>query len=282
MTVEVVLHAAAAFGECPTWDAADGSLLWVDLNRCEAHRLRPADGSDTALRFDQPVAAAKPRAGRAGGLVLTLRDGVAVTGPDGAVHMVTDWSAEGVRGNDTGVDRRGRLWVGTVAGDAAPGWLGRLSGDGATHRVVTDTRLSNGIAWSPDDRRMYFVDTPTRRVDVLDYDLASGTAVNRRPFVDLADVEGVPDGLCVDADGGVWVALFRGGAVRRYTPEGRLDREIRFPVSLTTACGFGGPDLTELYVTSARRAPDHDEPLAGSVFVVTGVGQGVAAPAFAG
>ncbi|WP_329095942.1 SMP-30/gluconolactonase/LRE family protein [Streptomyces sp. NBC_01439] len=280
MSVEVVLRAAAAFAECPTWDPADGTLLWVDMNRSEVHRLRPSDGADTVLHFAQPVAAAKPRAG--GGLVLSMRDGVAVREPDGSLHSLTDWSAEGVRGNDAGVDARGRLWVGTMAGPSAPGWLGRVSPRGVTHRVLSDTRLSNGIAWSPDGRRMYFVDTPTCRIDVLDYDLSTGGASAPRPFVELTGTAGVPDGLCVDTDGGVWVALFRGGAVRRYTPRGALDREIRLPVALTTACGFGGTDLTDLYVTTARRAPEHDEPLAGSVFVVSGAGQGLAATPFAG
>lgn len=129
---------------------------------------------------------------------------------------------------------------------------------------------------------MYFVDTPTCRIDVLDYDLSTGEARDPRPFAELTGTAGVPDGLCVDTDGGVWVALFRGGAVRRYTPRGTLDREIRFPAALTTACGFGGADLTDLYVTTARRAPEHDEPLAGSVFVVPGAGQGLVPTAFAG
>lgn len=280
MSVEVALRAVADFAECPTWDAADGTLLWVDMNRSEVHRLRPQDGTDTVLRFDQPVAAAKPRAG--GGLVLSMRDGVTVREPDGSLRPLTDWSAEGVRGNDAGVDGRGRLWVGTMAGPSAPGWLGRVSPQGVTHRALSGTRLSNGIAWSPDGSRMYFVDTPTSRIDVLDYDLSTGEASHSRPFVELTGTDGVPDGLCVDTDGGVWVALFRGGAVRRYTPWGTLDREIRFPAVLTTACGFGGTDLTDLYVTTARRAPEHDEPLAGSVFVVPSAGQGLAPTAFDG
>ncbi|WP_367043728.1 SMP-30/gluconolactonase/LRE family protein [Streptomyces sp. Je 1-332] len=279
MSVEVVLRAVAAFAECPTWDTADGTLLWVDMNRSEVHRLCPRDGTDTVLRFEQPVAAAKPRAG---GLVLSMRDGVSVLESDGSLRSLTDWSEEGVRGNDAGVDGRGRLWVGTMAGPSAPGWLGRVSLQGETHRALSGTRLSNGIAWSPDGRRMYFVDTPTCRIDVLDYDLSTGEASNPRPFAELTGTSGVPDGLCVDADGGVWVALFRGGAVRRYTPRGMLDQEIRFPAALTTACGFGGADLTDLYVTTARRALEHDEPLAGSVFVVPGAGQGMAPTAFAG
>ncbi|WP_329448751.1 SMP-30/gluconolactonase/LRE family protein (plasmid) [Streptomyces sp. NBC_01426] len=280
MNVEVPLRAVAAFAECPTWDPVDRTLLWVDMNRSEVHRLCPRDGTDTVLRFEQPVAAAKPRVG--GGLVLSMRDGVALRDPDGSLRPLADWSAEGVRGNDAGVDGLGRLWVGTMAGPSAPGWLGRVDTRGVTHRAVSDTRLSNGIAWSPDGRRMYFVDTPTRRIDVLDYDLSTGEASGRRPFVEPTDTAGVPDGLCVDADGGVWVALFRGGAVRRYTPRGTLDREIPFPVALTTSCGFGGEDLTDLYVTTARRAPEHDEPLAGSVFVVPGAGQGLTPTAFAG
>ncbi|MEV5596768.1 SMP-30/gluconolactonase/LRE family protein [Streptomyces sp. NPDC052496] len=280
MRVDVALAVRAHFAECPTWDAADGSLLWVDMNDGEVHRYRPSDGGDTVTVVGQPVAAALPRAG--GGLVLSLRDGVAVAAPDGSRRWLTEWSQEGVRGNDAGIDDRGRLWVGTIAGETSPGWLARIDADGTAHTAATGIQLSNGITWSPDATRMYYVDTRTRRIDVFDYDLDTGKAANRRPFTDITDTEGLPDGMCTDTAGGVWVALFRGGAVRRYTPDGRLDREITLPASLTTSCGFGGPDLTDLYVTSARRDLGDVEPEAGNLFVVSGVAQGLAGAPFAG
>ncbi|MFI2239601.1 SMP-30/gluconolactonase/LRE family protein [Streptomyces chrestomyceticus] len=280
MSVEVALAVRAHFAECPTWDAADGTLLWVDMNEGGVHRYRPSDGGDTVTVVDQPVAAALPRAG--GGLVLSLRDGVAVTGPDGSRRWLTEWAREGVRGNDASVDARGRLWVGTIAGETSPGWLARVDADGTTHTAATGIQLSNGIAWSPDATRMYYVDTRTRRIDVFDYDLDTGKAANRRVLTAVTDTDGLPDGMCTDTEGGIWVALFRGGAVRRYTPDGRLDREITLPASLTTSCGFGGPDLTDLYVTSARRDLGDAEPEAGNLFVVPGVAQGLEGVAFEG
>ncbi|MFF3271328.1 SMP-30/gluconolactonase/LRE family protein [Streptomyces chrestomyceticus] len=280
MSVEVALAVRAHFAECPTWDAADGSLLWVDMNEGGVHRYRPSDGGDTVTVVDQPVAAALPREG--GGLVLSLRDGVAVTAPDGSRRWLTEWAREGVRGNDASVDGRGRLWVGTIAGETSPGWLARIDADGTTHTAATGIKLSNGIAWSPDATLMYYVDTRTRRIDVFDYDLDTGKAANRRVLTAVTDTDGLPDGMCTDTEGGIWVALFRGGAVRRYTPDGRLDREITLPASLTTSCGFGGPDLTDLYVTSARRDLGDAEPEAGNLFVVPGVAQGLEGMAFAG
>ncbi|CAM5549925.1 SMP-30/gluconolactonase/LRE family protein [Streptomyces abikoensis] len=286
MNVEIALPAQAGFGEGPTWDTASSTLLWVDMGACTVHRFDPADGSDTATAFGQPVAAAKPRTGGQG-LVLSLRDGVAVTGAAatgaaGTLRWLTDWSSDGVRGNDAAVDGAGRLWVGTIASESSPGRLARIPPRGKPDIAVDGLQISNGIAWSPDTTRMYHVDSPTRRIDVFDYDIDTGRPVNRRVFADVTDTAGVPDGLCTDTDGGVWVALFRGGAIRRYTPGGRLDREIRLPASLTTACGFGGPGLTDLYVTTARRHPGPAEPLAGNLFVVSDAAQGLAPVAFDG
>ncbi|MEU2789673.1 SMP-30/gluconolactonase/LRE family protein [Streptomyces sp. NPDC007100] len=280
MSVEVALDIRAHFAERPAWDARSGTLLWVDMNEGDIHRYRPSDGSDTVTTAGGPVAAALPRAG--GGLVLSLHDGVAVTGQDGTRRWLAQWPDRDVRGNDAGIDARGRLWVGTIAGASSPGWLAHVSADGTTHPAATGIRLSNGIAWSPDATRMYYVDTPTRRIDVFDYDIDTGKAANRRALAAITDTEGVPDGMCTDTAGGIWVALFRGGAVRRYTPDGRLDREIALPASLTTACGFGGTDLTDLYVTSARRDLGDAEPEAGNLFVVPGIAQGVESAAFDG
>ncbi|MFH9422255.1 SMP-30/gluconolactonase/LRE family protein [Streptomyces sp. NPDC017529] len=280
MSVEVALAVRAHFAERPAWDARSGTLLWVDMGEGDIHGYRPSDGSDTVTAAGGPVAAALPRAG--GGLVLSLRDGVAVTGPDGSRRWLAQWPDQDVRGNDAGIDARGRLWVGTMAGESSPGWLARIPADGPPHLAATGVRLSNGIAWSPDATRMYYVDTPTRRIDVFDYDIGTGQAANRRPLAEITDTEGVPDGMCTDTAGGIWVALFRGGAVRRYTPDGRLDREIALPASLTTACGFGGTDLTDLYVTSARRDLGDIEPEAGNLFVIPGVAQGLEGVAFDG
>jgi sugar lactone lactonase YvrE len=149
------------------------------------------------------------------------------------------------------------------------------------HTVLDDVAVSNGTGWSPDGRLMYYIDSPTRRIDVFDVG-EDGLPVDRRPFARIEDGSGFPDGLTVDAGGCVWVALWDGGAVRRYTPSGELDRVVELPVPRPTACAFGGADLTDLYITTARTGPAAPHPLSGSVLVVPGAGKGLAQPAFAG
>ena len=142
----------------------------------------------------------------------------------------------------------------------------RLDPDGSTTVVLEGVTISNGLEWSPDGALAYYVDSATGRIDVFDYDRDRGLS-GRRPF---AEVTGGPDGLTVDADGGVWVALYAGGAVQRFTPEGTLDEVIEVPVSKATACTFGGADLDQLFITTSREyLASDDEPAAGSLFVAT-------------
>jgi sugar lactone lactonase YvrE len=162
------------------------------------------------------------------------------------------------------------------------GTLSRITGDGAAEVVLDDVTVSNGTGWSPDGRLMYYIDTPTRRIDVFDHDPATGRVSGRRPLATVEDGAGYPDGLTVDADGCVWVALWDGAAVRRYTPGGELDRVVRLPVPRVTACAFGGAGLTDLYITTARVGLSPAPPLAGSLMVLPGAGTGVPQPAFAG
>jgi len=284
--LDVAVRGRARLGEGPTWDAATGTLLWVDILASEVHRLDPAGGGDTVLRTPQHVGAAKPRAG--GGLVVNLRDGVGRYAADGAFDWLVTWAEDGRRGNDAAVDAGGRLWAGTMRYDEAPGGgrLYRVDPAGGVVTVLAEVTTSNGIGWSPDGGLMYYVDTPTRRVDVFDVDAESGLVARRRPFVDLGRVAGLPDGLTVDADGCVWVALWDGGAVHRYTPAGALDRAVEVPAARTTACAFGGPGLGDLFVTTATVGLDPErlaaEPLAGSVLVLPGAGHGLPGHAFAG
>jgi sugar lactone lactonase YvrE len=265
-SLEVAVRARARLGEGPTWDPATGTLLWVDILASEVHRLDPGGGDVVVVRAPQHVGAAKPRAG---GWLVT-------------------WAEDGCRGNDAAVDAGGRLWAGTMRYDEAPGGgrLYRVDALGEVVTVLPEASVSNGIGWSPDGRLMYYVDSPTRRVDVFDVDRETGLVARRRPFVDLARAAGFPDGLAVDADGGVWVALWDGGAVHRYTPAGVLDRVIGVPAARTTACAFGGSGLGDLYVTTATVGLDPErlaaEPLAGSVFVLPGAGSGLPGHAFAG
>jgi sugar lactone lactonase YvrE len=285
--VDIAQRADAHLGEGPTWDAAIQQLLWVDILRAEVHRLDPADGSDFVLHTPQHVGAAKPRAG--GGLVVNLRDGVGLYDPDGSLTWLTRWPSEGCRGNDAAVDAGGRLWAGTMRYDEATGGgrLRRVDGAGETVEILRDVTVSNGIGWSPDGRLMYYVDSPTRRVDVFEVDVDTGLVSGRRPAVELAgETAGWPDGLTVDAAGCVWVALWDGGAVHRYSPMGALDRRVELPVTRPTACAFGGAGLTDLYVTTARVGLDEAqltaEPHAGSVLVLGDAASGLPGHTFAG
>ncbi|TNY35773.1 SMP-30/gluconolactonase/LRE family protein [Thermomonospora catenispora] len=280
MPYEIAVPGRAVLGEGPTWDPDTGRLLWVDIPSCEVHAYDPVTGADTVLRTPQPVGAAKPRA--AGGLVVNLRDGVGLYEEDGTFRWLATFPREGVRGNDAAVAPDGALWAGTMREDqsAPDGVLRRIAPDGAAATVVTGVTVSNGIGWSPDGRLMYYVDTPTRRIDVFDCD---GPAIrNRRVFVHVP-APGWPDGLTVDALGCVWVALWDGGRILRYTPAGRLDRTIELPAPLTTACAFGGPDLRDLYVTTATVDLPPDAPAPnGAVLVVPDAGEGLPGVPFAG
>ena len=274
------MAAGARLGEGPTWDASARRLIWVDILASRVHTFDPATGRRTVLATEQHVGAAKPRAG--GGLVVNLRDGVACYDADGALRWLHREVVPGRRGNDAGVAPDGSLWAGTMRYDEAPGGgtLVRVAPDGRATPRLSGVTVSNGIGWSPDGGRMYYIDSPTRRVDVFDVG-PDGEATGRRPFVTVEEGAGFPDGLTVDAAGCVWVALWDGAAVRRYAPDGRLDRVVELPVRRPTACAFGGRGLTDLYVTSASEgvAPGG---AAGALLVLPAAGEGLPQPAFAG
>ncbi|OIJ66246.1 SMP-30/gluconolactonase/LRE family protein [Streptomyces mangrovisoli] len=277
---EVAVRAEATLGEGPTWDADAGRLIWVDVLGSRVHTFDPVSGRRSVRVTGQHVGAAKPRAG--GGLVLNLRDGVGLIGPGDDFRWLHRDPVPGRRANDAAVAPDGTLWAGTMRYDEAPGGgtFSRLTGDGAAEVVLDDVTVSNGTGWSPDGSLMYYVDSPTGQIDVFRHE--GGRVSERRRFARIEEGAGFPDGLTVDAEGGVWVALWDGAAVRRYTPDGEPDREITFPTPRITACAFGGPDLTDLYVTTARVGLTAPHPLAGSLLVVPGAGKGLPQPPFAG
>ncbi|MFE2262930.1 SMP-30/gluconolactonase/LRE family protein [Streptomyces griseosporeus] len=279
---EVAVRAEATLGEGPTWDPATGRLLWIDILSSRVHTYDPSTGRRTVRTTEQHVGAVKPRAG--GGLVLNLRDGIGLLDPDGTFHWLHHEPVPGRRANDAAVAPDGSLWAGTMRYDEAPGGgtLSRVTGDGSVEVVLPSVTVSNGTGWSPDGRLMYYIDTPTRRIDVFDHSPDDGRVSGRRPLAEIEEGAGFPDGLTVDADGCVWVALWDGGAVRRYTPTGRLDRTITLPTPRVTACAFGGPDLTDLYITTARTGLTAPSPLSGSLLRVPNAGKGLPHPAFSG
>jgi sugar lactone lactonase YvrE len=174
--------------------------------------------------------------------------------------------------NDGETDPQGRLWAGTMGWHAEPGRgsLYRLDPDGTVRRMVEGVTISNGLGWSPDGCTMYYVDTPTLRIDRFDFDPGSGDIENRREFVTIRHGDGRPDGLTVDSEGAVWVATWPGYAVHRYLPDGTLDAIVPLPVSNVSSCEFGGVDLHDLYITTAWELLTEEEhaaqPLAGSLF----------------
>ena len=220
-------HGAAAapalLGEGPVWDPLRGELVWVDIERGLVHRRRPGE-ADVSLDLGQQLGCAVPRA--AGGLALALRDGFALLPPDGGPARLVapvEQQRSDTRMNDGACDSRGRFWAGTMSlgGDTRTAALYRLDPDLGVTRVLPGLSISNGLGWSPDDRLMYHVDTPRGRIDVYEFDLVSGAIGGRRAAIAVAAEQGRPDGLAVDAEGGIWVALWGGGAVQRYSLEGR-------------------------------------------------------------
>jgi sugar lactone lactonase YvrE len=207
--------------------------------------------------------------------VLALQNGFGLLDTDsGQVEMIADTEADqpGNRMNDGKCDSAGRFWAGTMSFklDAGAGSLYRLDAEHRVSTVLSHVTLSNGLGWSPDDRTMYFIDSVTQGIDAFAFDPTTGSISNRRRLIDVASELGMPDGMTVDADGGIWVALWGGWAVHRYTPEGHLDRIVRLPVSQVTSCTFGGSDLRDLYITSAALQLEGDalarEPHAGALF----------------
>jgi sugar lactone lactonase YvrE len=280
-------HGAAAapaeLGEAPVWDAERGRLIWVDIDRGLIHRRAPGR-KDVTVSAGQPVGCAVPRA--RGGLALGMRDGFALVEPGGREpRLVAPVEREraDTRMNDGACDARGRLWAGTMSlrGDTRAAALYTLDPDLSVARMLPGLSVSNGIGWSPEGDRLYHVDTPRRRVDVYDYDEAAGLIAGRRAVIPVAPELGLPDGLTVDAEGGVWVALWGGGAVQRHSPDGSLEARIELPARNVTSCCFGDPDMATLYVTTAARGAD-GEPLAGAVFACRPGVRGLAATPFAG
>lgn len=280
MQAEQLTDPVAYHGEGPVWSRRWGGLRWVDMLAGDILALA-SDGAIERRHVAGVAAAVRPRA--QGGAVIGVERGFALEDPDGTVrHLREVWSDDSVRMNEGGCDPDGRFYCGSMAHDQEPGAasLYRLDPDLSVHVVLERVTVSNGLEWSPDGSRAYYNDTATLEVAVFDYDSEAGLT-SRRVFADTAPAR--PDGLTVDSEGGVWVALSNAGAVRRYSPEGGLDEVVEVAARKATACTFGGPALDELFITTSRQGLESGEdPLAGSLFrVVPGV-TGVPVREFAG
>jgi sugar lactone lactonase YvrE len=265
MIADCIHPAGAVLGEGPVWHAEQ--LWWVDIERGEIHALDPAGGGARRWTLPHRVGFVVPRDG--GGFVIGTERGLAVWDhEEGGLTWIANPEQDkpGNRFNDAKCDPRGRLWAGTMAMDesAEQGALYRADARGVK-RMLERVSISNGLAWSPDGATMYYVDSPTRRVDAFDY--RDGEISNRRTVITLDD--GFPDGMCADADGNLWVALWGGWGVACHDPctGGRIAK-IALPVEAVTSCCFGEGDA--LFITTASRDLDAAgrgrQPLAGGVF----------------
>lgn len=224
------------------------------------------------IEVGEDVGAVVPSA--TGGLVLALRSGFSILEDGGRITRVAtlDPADPRLRLNDARCDPRGRLWAGTVRDDQAPGTaaLYCLHDDGRIERKLKDVTISNGLDWALDGHTFYYADSGRGIVEAFEYDLETGALGNRRPFVRVDPADGFPDGLCVDADDFVWIAVFGSWSVRRYSPDGRLDQVIDLPVRDVTSIGFGGAELDLMYLTSASERVSADDwpsqPQAGGIF----------------
>jgi len=276
---EQVTDVVTYHGEGPVWSTELGGLRLVDMLAGDVLTLR-GDGTVGRQHVGAVAAVVRPR--RGGGAVIGVERGFALEEPDGELTRLPElWSDAGVRMNEGGCDPDGRMYCGSMAYEQTPGAgsVYRLDPDRSVHVVLEGVTVSNGLEWSPDGGLAYYNDTASHRIDVFDYDAEAGLT-GRRRFV---DVDGNPDGLTVDAEGGVWTALFGSGAVHRYAPDGTLDAVVEVPARQVTACTFGGEALDRLYVTTSREnlEPD-DDPLAGSVFAASVGVRGLPVRGFAG
>ncbi|MCC5833171.1 MAG: SMP-30/gluconolactonase/LRE family protein [Opitutales bacterium] len=273
---QVLVESDCELGEGPIYLTGSGSVVWVDILRGRLLRYRMDTEALDVVEVGSSISSVVPRI--RGGFAATLESGFfalddkggIVSRLGGAIHP----QDSGLRFNDGKCDPVGRYWAGTMAkdGDAGKGALYCLDPSGKIEEKVSNVSISNGLAWNPLLGRMYFIDTPERSVVSWQYDLDTGRIQNPFEVIRLDDSHGYPDGMCIDAEGKLWVAEWEGSRVCRWDPaSGNCLERIELPVSRVTSCCFGGADLSQLIITTARTGLDDkqlaEQPSAGSVFV---------------
>ena len=272
---DLVVDCRLDLAEGPVWGSpAENSLYWVGILDGSVHRFNLSTHDHDRWDVGQPVGSLAIR--MAGGLILAMQDGFATMNTQTkAIELIAPVENDdrNQRMNDGTCDSSGRFWAGTMSANvpvAGSGSLYRLNADGSVDCQLGDITISNGIGWSPDDSLMYFVDTPTSRIDSFDFDPIDGQIANRRCVVEIPRDSGSLDGLAVDEDGFIWVAVWGAGEVRRYSPGGEHVSSLKLPVSAPSSCAFGGVDLGTLFVTTARLSLSSDEliaqPTAGGIY----------------
>jgi len=289
MSVELALDAGISVGECPVWDPDEKAIYFTDINGTTMNRFHPASGAHKQWQMPEKLCCFAFR--EQGGLVAAMSSGFAFLDLDaGSVDYINKIEADrpDTRLNDGRCDRQGRFWAGSMhePRTALDGVLYRLTGDQACTAMAGEVTVSNGLAFSPDGKTMYWSDSFNSKIFAFDFDTDSGDISNRRVFFETTLEQGRPDGATVDAEGFYWSACYLGGRVLRIAPDGTLDREIRMPVKNITMVCFGGEDLDTLYVTTGNEglspAELKETPLAGALFFTDPGVRGLLDPKFKG
>ncbi|XP_055944646.1 regucalcin-like [Argiope bruennichi] len=282
MSVTAVSQRLSDLGEGPHWDVSTQKLYYVDAFVGDVCRLDPATGVSEVVHLDGITTFVIPYRSDPSKLLITLTRQIRkLDFATGESQVLSELPAEPseARFNDGKCDANGRAWTGTlVPGQDEKGHLYRIDPEYALTRVSDKITLSNGLAWSLDNRTLYFIDSEARKIYYFDYNLQDGTATNKRILINYNERKefdnlGVPDGMTIDIEGKLWVAHFGGACVLRIDPETTsILRKIDIPATNVTSCCFGGPHFDILYVTTAQKAGVTDQPQAGAVFAVTGLG----------
>ncbi|XP_042316230.1 regucalcin-like [Sceloporus undulatus] len=294
--VECIIQENCKIGESPLWEEKENSLLFVDISGEKVYRWNSLTKDLQSISTDAPVSSIALR--KSGDYIITLgTQFAALNWKKKSVTTIThiDKDKPNNRFNDGKVDPAGRLFAGTMAEEIRPAVLERHQGSLYTlfpdHSVVKHfdkVDISNGLDWSLDHRTFFYIDSLSFSVDAFDYDLQTGKLSNRRNMYKMEKEDSIPDGMCIDTEGKLWVACYDGGRVIRIDPEtGKRIQTVKLPVDKTTSCSFGGNDYSELYVTSACGGMDEAslsrQPQAGSIFKITGLGvKGIPPYAYAG
>ena len=290
-TAELLLDTKSTLGEGPIWDVEDKCLWWIDVEAGLVHRFDPGSHKNETFEIGQRVGTVVRR--ESGGLMLAVVSGIGTYDPETRqFQIICDPESDKAdnRFNDGKCDPAGRFWAGTLnfKDESVPsGALYCLHPDGNLVKHFDGVQVSNGIVWTSDAKTMYYIDSPTRSIDAFDYELSTGNISNRRSVVQFTEEQGYPDGMTIDSEDMIWVAQWAGWGVTRFDPRsGEVLEKIDIPAAQVTACAFGGPDMTDLYITTARRGLDSDalqkQPHAGSLFVAKPGVRGVPSYRYAG
>lgn len=274
--IELIIDSKSELGEAAIWNYETGELIWINITGEILNFYNPIAGNNKEMFTGQIIGTVVPS--ESGDVIVALKNGIYSLDPEtGTKTYLVNPEENGpeIRFNDGKCDPAGRFWVGTMSlkGIKEAGALYRLDSDTTIHKMIDNVSVSNGIVWSADSKKMYYIDTPTQKVMAYDYNSATGNISNPKVAVDVPPEIGSPDGMTIDSEGNIWIALWGGSAVGCWNPEtGELLKKIEVPAKNVTSCAFGDSDLGTLYITTARQNSSEKElikfPNAGGVFKI--------------